>query len=569
MWFRAAAVITLALLAASAGAATPLIHVRGAAKIAAAASASDDAVVLSGAIVDDTGRPVGGASLHVRGIGPDGSNVPLPPLGACAEPPAQAFHSGRRAEQIVQADPGGRFCVRTDPSGLAAFAVGFNDEHGLFDAAEENVGIDRSRRAVELRVLPATPTFELERERQRLQVSARAPGPLASAVPALPLAAYALTANAEILVAQGACPLNGNAELDFATTKLTGPGPVELALRFAGSGALQPAETRRRVLATARVTLALSRAPAAADPSDGIALDVALGSAAGAVESGSVEARLDGQTVGIAKVEHGAARVVAQFPRRGPSERLELRYLPTEPWWRPADALGVDVSVLARSRFSSLAWLAALGALAVWLVWGWRRPPRAERARINVEGLRTPVAGVHVVRREDGYVGWHGLVRDAHDERPVAEALVSLVESTPDRRVLARATSDPQGRFELHASGSGALELVVTARLHSDFSCPAPPHGEVRVELVSRRRSVLGRLVRWAERRGAVGRTRAEPTPGDVKRHGRRSRKEEVVAWASAVEAAAYGPEPVDETIEHDVGRREPPDPGDPSEPQR
>jgi hypothetical protein len=75
--------------------------------------------------------------------------------------------------------------------------------------------------------------------------------------------------------------------------------------------------------------------------------------------------------------------------------------------------------------------------------------------------------------------------------------------------------------------------------------------------------------VRWAERRGPLARSRAEPTPGDVKRHGRRARKDDIVEWASAVEAAAYGPDAVDETIEHEVNRKEPPDPAPPREPQR
>jgi hypothetical protein len=363
--------------------------------------------------------------------------------------------------------------------------------------------------------------------------------------------------------------VNGTTELEFATSKLAGPGPVELSLRFAGNASLQPAEARRRVLATTRVRLALSRAPAAADPTDGLVLDVALGSAAGAVDAGSVEARLDGKTVGIAPVERGAARVVAQFPRRGPSARLELRYLPTEPWWRPGDALVVDVALLAQNRWLSLAWLAALGALALWLLGGWRRPERSERAPSAADDARAPMAGVHVVKRDDGYIGWRGVVRDAHDELPVEGALVSLVGSAPERRVHARAVADSAGRFELWTTAEGELALLVTARLHSDFTCPAPPHGELRVDLVSRRRHVLGRLVRWAERRGPFGRGRAEPTPGDVKRHGRRARKDDIVEWASAVEAAAYGPGAVDEKIEHDVNHKEPADPVEPREPRR
>jgi len=151
-------------------------------------------------------------------------------------------------------------------------------------------------------------------------------------------------------------------------------------------------------------------------------------------------------------------------------------------------------------------------------------------------------------------------VRDAHDERPIAGAVVALVSRAPEARLIARVLADEEGRFELGDAAPGELELAVSAAWHSDFSCRAPPHGELRVELVSRRRYLVGRLVRWAERRGPLSRTRAEPTPGDVKRHGRRAHRDEVVGWANAVEAAAFGPDPVDETIERDVTGREPPE---------
>jgi len=564
----AALVVTPALFGA-----TPEVRVRGSAKISAAAAASEESAVVAGTLLDDTGRPVGGATLRIRGVALDGTTLPLPALVACArEPPPGGFRPGgsaRRAEQSVTTDAAGRFCVSTDAGGLAALTVTFADERGLLDAAEEKVTIDRSRHAVELRLLPLTATFEVERETQRVQVNVRSVSALSPVTPPLPLAVYALTPNAETLLAQGACPMNGATELEFATSKLAGPGPIELALRFAGSATLQPAEARRRVLATARVRLALSRAPAAADPTDGVVLDVALGSAAGAVDKGSVEARLDGKTVGIAPVARGAARVVAQFPRRGPNARLELRYLPTEPWWRPGEPLAVDVGLLAQNRWPSLAWLGLLGALALWLVGGWRRPERSERAAAAGDAVALRVAGVHVIQRDDEYIGWRGVVRDAHDEHPLEGALVSLVGVAPERRVHARVSADHDGRFELSAPSDGAVELLVTARLHSDFSCPAPPHGELRVDLVSRRRHVLDRLVRWAERRGPLGRARAEPTPGDVKRHGRRAHKDDIVEWAGAVEAAAYGPGAVDESVEQDVNRKEPPDRIEAREPRR
>jgi hypothetical protein len=559
--------IFAALVAGSLGSArevraggSPVIHVRGAARVNAAASSLESSAVVTGTVIDDTGRPVGGASLRVRALGADGSAVPLEQPGPC--PNAASTSSpplpGVRAEQGVTADSAGRFCATFATDRAALFVVAFSDPRGLFDASEVRATVDHTRRAVELRFAPTTTTFELERDAQRLQVSTHVVAPAPSAGP-LPLAVYALGPSGETLVSQGACPVDGATELELQSNKLAGPGPVELVLRFAGTAALQPAEARRRVLATARVSLALSRAPAPADPADGVTLDVALGSAAGAVEGGSVEARLGAQTVGIARVEHGAARLVAQFPRRGDSARLELRYLSLEPWWRPGDTLVAEVKLLSRARWVSLGWLSALAAIALWLLWGWRRPERSANARTAFE-QRAPAAGIHLVKRADDEPGWRGVVRDAHDGRPIPGAVVALVSRVPERVLHARVSADQEGRFELVGATPGELELAVSAPWHSDFSCRAPPHGELRVELVSRRRYLVGRLVRWAERRGPLGRTRGEPTPGDVKKHGRRARRDEVVAWASAVEAAAFGHGPVDETVERDVTRQEPPE---------
>lgn len=548
--------------AAGAPSASPVIQVRGAVRVNATASAVDGSVVVTGSVVDDTGRPVGGATLELRAFAADGGVVLLPPLGPCASQPTTTPGGqlpGSRASQSLGSDTSGRFCVTLAAERAANVTLGFTDPRGLFDASEARIAIDRARRGVELRLAPTTAAFELERETQRVQVSTHVIAAAPGIEPPLPLALYLATAKGETLVAQGACPVDGATELDVPSSKLAQPGPLDLVLRFAGTSSLQPAEARRRVLATARVRLELSRKPAAADPTDGIPLDVALGSAVGAVTDGSVEARLLGQTVGMGRVERGAARLVAQFPRRGDHAELELRYLPLEPWWRPSEPVTVKVDLLSRARWVSLGWVSALGAIAAWLVWGWRRPERAPDARPAAQP-RAPVAGVHLVKREDDQTGWRGVVRDAHDGSPIPRAAVALLSQSPERRLLGRAITDEDGSFALDGALDAGLELSVSAPLHSDFSCRVPPHGELRVDLVSRRRFLVGRLVRWAEHRGPFGRGRAEPTPGDVKRYGRKARRDEVVAWASAVEAAAFGPEPVDEALERDVNRREPPE---------
>ena len=557
--------LTLALVLTSevGRSASPVIHVRGTARINATASTLDGTIVVTGTVIDDTGRPVGGATLELRATATDGSPVQLPPLAACPNRPntAPPALAGPRPTRPLGSDATGRFCATFAAERATTLVLAFSDARSLFDPAEQRVAVDSARRGVELKFAPTSATFELERETQRLQVSTHVVGNSPGLSPPLPLAVYLATPQGEALVAQGACPADGATELDVASNRLGAPGPVELVLRFAGTPALQPAEARRRVLATAEVHLALGRAPNAADPTDGIPLDLALDSAAGAVDGGAVEARLQGQTVGIAPVERGAAHLVAQFPRRADGATLELRYLTVEPWWRAGPGLDVEVKLLSRARWVSLGWLSALGAIAGWLLWGWRRPAR-ETAEPTAPEPLAPIAGVHLVKREDDQRGWRGVVRDAHDQAPIPRAVVELVSRAPERRVIARAVADDAGRFELSGAAEGDLELAVSATWHTDFSSGAPPHGELRVDLVSRRRYLVGRLVGWAERRAAHGhgRTRPEPTPGDVKRQGRRAHRDEVVAWAAAVESAAFGPKPVDEKIEREVSRLEPPE---------
>jgi hypothetical protein len=103
--------------------------------------------------------------------------------------------------------------------------------------------------------------------------------------------------------------------------------------------------------------------------------------------------------------------------------------------------------------------------------------------------------------------------------------------------------------------------LVARAPFHSELVSPVPDFGVVRIALVTRRRQLLGRLARWATHKPPFGRGRAEPTPGEVERHARRGRHEGVADWAHAVEAAAFGPLPVDERAEQEVVLREPKDP--------
>jgi hypothetical protein len=542
----------------------PAIRVRGAARFEAGATAEGEVVVVAGALLDDIGRGVTGGSIGVAAASADGRELQSP-ARPCPGEPVLPQGAARPGDLALKPGRDGRFCVVLSKAGIASVVLRYTDERGFIDASTRRLVVETTRRSVALRFVDPPPVLELERDAQRLDALARSDGPLLAPFPPLPLALFVRAAREggkDALVAQSSTELGRPVGLSFPSDRLDQPGPVELTLRFSGSDRLQPAETRLRVHVTARVSLALSRPPVAGDPREGIEIDVAVATPKGAVESGAVEAVLGGRTIGIANVERGSARVTARFPRSGPVTRVELRYLPREPWWRAGPPLAVDVPVAPRGPWGSIGWLLLLAAVAFFLIQSWRRPRPAARAGDAARAGKGPVASVVVVEQDQSLRAWRGSVHDAHGDGPIAGADIELLEPGRERRVAARARADDAGRFELvpPADPAGML-LAASAPFHSELISPVPDFGVVRIGLVTRRRQLLGRLTRWASIKPSFGRGRAEPTPADVERHARRGRHDEVADWAHAVEAAAFGPLAVDEQTEREVVRREPADP--------
>jgi hypothetical protein len=210
-------------------------------------------------------------------------------------------------------------------------------------------------------------------------------------------------------------------------------------------------------------------------------------------------------------------------------------------------------------------------AIAYWVVRAWRRPPRT--ARRDEHPSRPPASGqasIDLVEAGPANAGWHGQVLDAHDGTPIGEARVSIVVPAFDGEGVAGShTTLSDGRFALPhvdtARQQGA-HLVVTAPFHTTLSGPAPRDGLITIALVSRRRTLLDRLVSWSRRAGRPwshpSRGSGEPTPFEVAELARRRRQGEVAAWASAVGEAAFGIAPPDELREAELTKREPAVPG-------
>jgi hypothetical protein len=330
-----------------------------------------------------------------------------------------------------------------------------------------------------------------------------------------------------------------------------------------GSTTVQPAETSVVAMRTAIVTLQGPRSLPASDPADGVPLRVAARSSVGGVPSGTIEARLGQETVGIAPIRNGNAELVVTFEPRhgGSSAELELRYLPDAPWWVPGPPQRVAVPIRPPSPWRRLPWLFAAIAVALWVMAGWRRPVRTERPTEQRPPARPPQAAIRLLERRDEGSGWTGRVVDAHDGSPISEAAVVVRRRTfQGDGIVASVVSDGDGNFSLLPPdvADEAAVIEVTARWHSRFSAELPPPGVLVLELVSRRRALLQRLVDWATQQGGPWAQPGEPTPGQIASAAEGDRNSAVASWARATEEAAYGPNPPDDAAEERVRSHEP-----------
>ncbi|HEY4119290.1 MAG TPA: carboxypeptidase-like regulatory domain-containing protein, partial [Byssovorax sp.] len=241
---------------------------------------------------------------------------------------------------------------------------------------------------------------------------------------------------------------------------------------------------------------------------------------------------------------------------------LRLRLVPGGPYVKAGPELHVAVPVAHPSIVRQILLAVVVLGVAAWVIAGWRRAPKAIVAASSEPAHAPPSgrAGVEVLAQPRGMTGWRGTVCDAHDGAPIAGARLRIV--TPAFQgdgVAAEATADAQGAFTLESSASrDGARLVVESTLHSAYEQALPPPSVLGIALVTRRRALLERLVRWARRHGAPFDALPEPTPGHVRRAAARSDATGVATWAARVEAAAYGADSVGPEVEKEVRANEP-----------
>ncbi len=353
---------------------------------------------------------------------------------------------------------------------------------------------------------------------------------------------------------------DGRARFDVSSDDLAAPGDGELKVSFAGDKELLAAKASVPVTRTATAEI---RAPATieGDPEGGLSVDVVVTTKRGEVDGGIVEALLGSDPVGTGKVEKGKAKLVLTFAGTAKARvPITLRYVAASPFIQAGETTKLTVVVVGPSPIRQII-LAVVGvALAAWIVAKWRRAPKSEK-RESV--LPPPPSGrpeILVLDRPTGLKGWKGVVTDAHDGFPIENAVLRIVVPAFDGRgELARSETARDGTFSLDVPDVPRdARLIVEGSLHATYEQPLPAPSVLRVALLTRRRALLDRLVRWARARGVPFDSSKEPTPGHVRRVASRTGAEAVESWATYLEQAAFGGESVTREVEDDVMAREP-----------
>lgn len=225
--------------------------------------------------------------------------------------------------------------------------------------------------------------------------------------------------------------------------------------------------------------------------------------------------------------------------------------MPTSPWYRAGTPLAVDLHVVGPPAWRSAPFAITVIIVLVIIAWSRRRPkpavteqPQRERAVQPKISVRAPVS--------PGKQEIAGQVIDAHTRQPIADAHVEIVRASfQGSERLASIVSDREGRFACAwPGGRDPIVVRVEGRWHAPMEAKLSGPADLDIELITRRRALLGALVDFSHRAGIRSPSGGEPTPADVKAQvGERPER----VWCEATEAAAFGRAEVDHRTQSEV----------------
>jgi hypothetical protein len=260
-------------------------------------------------------------------------------------------------------------------------------------------------------------------------------------------------------------------------------------------------------------------------------------------------------SVAAARVRNGVATLsLPGTPAAMLGGTLTLEYVGEGAGWLSGPPIELRVLAPGPSYARYALWIAAAALAALAVVLSWRRPPRSRPLEATVPPrLR---ASVEVLEAFGAGGGYQGQVRDAHDGAGISPAVVSFVGPGSPGAVLLQVRTASGGSFRVEGSDFPAGTLVeVTAPFHATLTAPLPVPGVIELSLISRRRALMERLVRWAERRGKPWtRVSGEPTPAQIAAVASNEAEPDVERWARGLERLAFGPTPPDAASELATG---------------
>jgi hypothetical protein len=525
---------------------TPTLKVSGKAAFVTEARATGESFEVRATLGDEVGRPLPDSEIRIRTVAQSGN----PTLHRCGDPRGEAG-----GELLLTSDKSGRVCITVTGMVSGSVELSFQDARGYLERASRSVRLPESvATSFEVGFDPPMTTLALDQPVQELGLVARARGG------ASPPAAAELVLS---MVADGTEQELGRAALDglgevhrlsLVSTSFGHPGPARLVGRLRTHDGEELAQANSAIMRSATVALSVDGGvDVSVEP--GATLQIHAASVLGPAASGVVEARSRGLSVAAARVKNGVATLsVPGAPAALLGGTLTLEFIGEGAGWLSGPPLELRVLAARPGYARYFFWIAAAALAALAVVLSWRRPARP-RPVASTEPPRVR-ASVEVLEAFGAGGGYEGYVRDAHDGTGISPAVVSFIGPGLNRPVLLQVRTATDGAFRVQtAVFPGGTLVEVTSPFHATLTAPLPGPGVLQLSLISRRRALMERLVRWAERRGKPWiRASVEPTPAEVAAVASIEAEPEVERWARGLERLAFGPSPPDAASEQASG---------------
>lgn len=536
--------------AAAADSTPPTLKVSGKASFATQARASNDGFELRATLSDEVGRPLPGAEVRVR----TSSDATSATLHRCGDPRGEAG-----GELLLTTDKAGKLCVTVTGMTSGSVELGYQDARGYFERTSRLVPLPQSVASTfELGFDPPLSVLALDQPVQEVGLVVRSVN--GATLPAAAELIISMSADgAQRELSRIALDSLGDVQrLSLVSASFGQPGPMRLLATLRGRDGTELGQVTAPVLRTATVALHVTT-EAAERVEPGATLQVQAASTLGPAPSGVVEARSRGLSIAAAPVKQGVASLtLPAAPATLLGGALTLEYVGARAGWLSGPPLELRVQPPPPSYGRYALWIAAAALAALAVVLGWRRPVRARPAAIT-EAPRSR-ASVELLETFGAGGGYRGFVRDAHEGTPVTPAALSFIgpaAGSGQGLVLLQIRTNQTGGFEVPTGTvfpPGTI-IEVTAPFHATLRAALPVPGVIELSLTSRRRALLERLVRWAERRGKPWTQGAgEPTPATLVGVAAAEGEPHVGEWARRVEHLAFGVVPPDAASEQAAG---------------